>query len=91
MRLSDTGTWSSGGTFTWTSFEYTYDLPESPPLPLDCFDILEVSSGASLEECRTAWRRMAKTHHPDVGGDAERFKLVGAAWDAIRKHYEETI
>ena len=70
-----------------------YDLPTPPPpdsVQVNCYDILEVPLGAPLEECRTAWRRLAKTHHPDHGGDVEQFKLVGAAWDAIQKHYEET-
>ena len=90
MRLSDLGTWrTDGSSFTWTSFEYVYDRPTPSPGSV-CYDVLEVPRGASLEECRTAWRRLAKTHHPDHGGDVERFKLIGAAWDAIQRYYEET-
>ena len=93
MRLSDIGTWTTDGkNFTWTSFEYEYDLPPQPDsVQVNCYEILEVPRGASLEECRTAWRRLVKTHHPDHGGDTEQFKLVGAAWDAIQRYHEETI
>ena len=93
IRLSDLGTWTTDGqSFTWTAFGYEYDLPNSPPRSAqgNCFDILEVSRDAPLEECRTAWRRMAKRHHPDHGGDSELFNVCRSAWDAIRKHHEET-
>ena len=94
IRLSDLGTWTTDGEgFTWTSFEYTYTRPTAPPrsVQVNYYDTLEVPRGASLEECRTAWRRLAKRHHPDHGGDAELFKLCSTAWDAILKHYEKTI
>ena len=51
------------------------------------YDILGVSPSATPDEIKKAYRKLARTHHPDVNpGDAEaeaRFKEVGAAWDVL--------
>ncbi|MFD0978617.1 J domain-containing protein [Tropicimonas aquimaris] len=47
-------------------------------------EILGVSSHASLEELRSAWRRAAKVLHPDQdGGDTRRFAQAKAAYDLL--------
>jgi len=48
------------------------------------FTILGVPDGASVDECKRAYRKLAKEHHPDHGGSEERFKEVTAAWEAIK-------
>ena len=51
------------------------------------YQILGVQSGASQEEIRGAYRKLAKTHHPDLNpGNAQaeaRFKQVSAANDLL--------
>jgi hypothetical protein len=51
-------------------------------------ETLELESDATMDEAKTAWRRLAKANHPDVKpGDeaaAERFRKVQAAWDVLR-------
>lgn len=42
--------------------------------------VLGVTRDATEEEIRTAARRLAKVHHPDVGGDPEKFIEVQSAW-----------
>lgn len=45
-------------------------------------DVLGVSATASKTEVEAAYRRLRSQHHPDRGGDAERFHEVQRAYDA---------
>jgi molecular chaperone DnaJ len=63
----------------------------------DLYEILGVSRTASQEEIKKAYRKLARTYHPDSNpGDAqaeERFKEVSAAYDVLgdpekRKQYD---
>ena len=47
------------------------------------YDVLGVSKGASQEEIKKAYRRMANKHHPDKGGDAEQFKKINEAYQVL--------
>jgi hypothetical protein len=47
--------------------------------------LLGVEAGASKREIRNAYRRKARKLHPDVGGDAESFKQLHAAYRALLK------
>jgi molecular chaperone DnaJ len=60
----------------------------------DYYKALGVSDTATEKEIKAAYRRLSKQHHPDSGGDEERFKEVSAAWDVLgdatkRKEYDE--
>lgn len=48
------------------------------------YDILDVDRDASEEEVKKAYRQKAKEHHPDQGGDKEKFKEVQEAYDQIK-------
>lgn len=53
----------------------------------DYYDILGVPRSASLDDIRQAYRKLARTHHPDVSKapDAEaRFKEVGEAYATLK-------
>lgn len=39
----------------------------------------ELFSEGKTEKIKTAYKRMAKIHHPDMGGDAEKFKRLNEA------------
>jgi DnaJ-class molecular chaperone len=50
----------------------------------DPYKILGVSSAASAAEIKSAYRTLAKKHHPDLNdGKAERFKEVNSAYDIL--------
>lgn len=55
----------------------------------DPYEVLGVSRDATPEECKAAYRKLAKKYHPDSNqGDAEKeekFKEINAAYEAITK------
>jgi len=64
----------------------------------DYYQILGVSEGASAEDVKKAYRRLAKQHHPDANPNnpaaAERFKEIGEAYAVLsdeqkRKQYDQ--
>jgi chaperone protein DnaJ len=60
----------------------------------DYYDILGVDKNASADELKTAFRKQAHIHHPDKGGDAEKFKEINEAYQVLgneqkRKQYDQ--
>ena len=55
-----------------------------PAGPRHWSDVLGVPRSASPEVVRAEFRHLVKQHHPDAGGDAERFREVSAAFEAWR-------
>jgi hypothetical protein len=45
--------------------------------------VLGVSSTASQDDLRRAYRRLMRETHPDTGGNAARFTAVQVAWDYV--------
>jgi molecular chaperone DnaJ len=58
----------------------------------ECHSLLEVSPGASLDEIKAAYRRLAFKYHPDLNpGDAraaQRFTRINEAYVQLKKHAE---
>jgi curved DNA-binding protein CbpA len=50
---------------------------------IDPYQILGVLSTAPDREIKEAYRKLARTHHPDVGGDPEEFKKIQEAYSLI--------
>jgi molecular chaperone DnaJ len=60
----------------------------------DYYKLLGVSKDASQAEIKTAFRKLAHKHHPDKGGDAEKFKEINEAYQVLgkeekRKQYDQ--
>lgn len=49
----------------------------------DLYDLLEIPRDASPEDIKRAYRKQARRHHPDAGGDAETFKQVTHAFQVL--------
>jgi molecular chaperone DnaJ len=47
------------------------------------YDILGVKKDASADEVKKAFRRLARKHHPDAGGDEEKFKEINEAYEVL--------
>lgn len=43
--------------------------------------VLGITPSASKDEAKRAYRKLVKQHHPDTGGDAEKFKQITEAYD----------
>jgi len=47
------------------------------------YDILGVPEGSSFKTAHSAYKKLALVHHPDKGGDPEKFKQISEAIDAL--------
>jgi molecular chaperone DnaJ len=60
----------------------------------DYYEVLGVGKSASPDEIKKAFRRLAVQHHPDRGGDEEKFKELNEAYEVLkddgkRKRYDQ--
>lgn len=49
----------------------------------DLYELLDLPRDASAEDVKRAYRRKAREHHPDAGGDEEAFKQVTHAYQVL--------
>jgi molecular chaperone DnaJ len=64
------------------------------PTKRDYYEILGVKKDASADEIKKAFRRQAIEHHPDRGGNEEKFKELNEAYEVLkdadkRKRYDQ--
>lgn len=53
--------------------------------PSDPFVVLGISREATVEEARQAYKRLARKHHPDKGGDPAKFREINEALTRVQK------
>lgn len=51
---------------------------------MDHYFVLGITKDATLKDIEKAYRQLAKKHHPDKGGDENRFKEVSAAYEVLK-------
>ena len=56
----------------------------------DYYKILGVEKNASAEDIKKAFRKLALEHHPDKGGNAEKFKEVSEAYSVLSDDKKRT-
>jgi DnaJ-class molecular chaperone len=49
----------------------------------NCYQTLGVDRNASPEEIKRAYRKLASQHHPDKGGDKNKFQEIEAAYRTL--------
>ena len=81
-----------GGNFFGQGFEEEEHEPQGDNNEL--YEVLGVAKDASLDEIRKAFKKLAIKHHPDRGGDADKFKEINAAHEVLsdpekRKIYDK--
>jgi DnaJ-class molecular chaperone len=64
-------------------------------MPGSLYEILGVDKSQTCAEIKKAYFKLARTHHPDKGGDPERFKEISQASEILtdeaqRRIYDET-
>lgn len=62
---------------------------------MNLYQELELPTDSTLEMIKQKYRILASRHHPDKGGDAEKFKRIQKAYDVLsdperKKIYDET-
>jgi curved DNA-binding protein len=50
---------------------------------MDYYETLGVNKGASQDDIKKAYRSLANKHHPDKGGDQNKFKDISVAYDTL--------
>lgn len=60
------------------------------------YDILGVKRDATQDEIKRAFRKLAQKHHPDAGGDEQKYKEISEAYTTLsdekkRKEYDQLL
>ena len=62
---------------------------ETPPPSRSDLDVsyrlLGISPSATMDEVERAYRKKAKLHHPDLGGDADAMRALNEAYNQIKR------
>lgn len=58
---------------------------------MDPYKELGISHTATEKEIKNAYRKLAIKHHPDKGGDPEKFKQIAAAYETLTNKDKKNI
>jgi hypothetical protein len=62
----------------------THNSGENP------YQTLFLDSKAPMEVVKAAYKALSRKHHPDVGGDADKFRTITDAYRRIRKDHRSS-
>ena len=73
----------------------TYKYRESD-MTKNLYEKLGLKNNASQDEIKSSYRRLAKLHHPDAGGEKEKFIAIQYAWETLndpfkKEQYDKTL
>ena len=51
---------------------------------LEAYETLGIKPGMTKDEYKDVFRKLAREHHPDMGGDAKKFREIYAAYDYLK-------
>lgn len=60
-------------------------------MPPSLYDALGVPKNATADDIKKSYRKMALQHHPDKGGDPEKFKVIQHAYDVLSDESRRTM
>jgi len=72
--------------FYGSTEERLLSIPEEKRAALDALGLTEMPE--TLSELKKTFRKLAKTHHPDLGGDINEFRFVEGAYRLLTRHFE---
>ena len=55
----------------------------------DLYAELGLKKNATQEEIKSSYRRLVKKHHPDAGGEKDRFLAIQIAWETLNDPYKK--
>ncbi len=69
--------------FQWPDCVVVPHVPAPAQVVVLHHEVLGVAIEATPAEITAAYRRLAMVHHPDRGGDADSFRRIRAAYEAL--------
>ncbi len=55
---------------------------------VEALDVLSLPVTTSYQEIKKTYRRLAMLHHPDRGGDADKFQAINRAFGVLQRLYQ---
>lgn len=65
------------------------DMSVSPQSVEIYYRLLGVSPSSAWAEIEKAYRKKAKLHHPDLGGDEDTMKALNEAYEILKRIYKK--
>ena len=53
------------------------------------YEELGLTKNATQGEIKSSYRRLVKKHHPDAGGETDRFLSIQYAWETLNDPYKK--
>ena len=53
------------------------------------YEELGLKENATQSEIKSSYRRLVKKHHPDAGGEKDRFLAIQNAWETLNDPYKK--
>jgi preprotein translocase subunit Sec63 len=64
----------------------------APERPLDPYEVLQLTAGASRQEVRRAFKELSLQYHPDINPGARRhYQRIIEAYEALKKVINEPL